>query len=131
MTGAKPLAGSRPFGFARSARILTASQFDAVYAKRLRVVDDCFSINAAPNTLGHPRLGLSIGGKAVGNSVARNRVKRQVREFFRQHAGELPGLDLVVGARNGARTAHNARLRESLAGLWIQIGKRCAQSRTQ
>jgi ribonuclease P protein component len=124
MAGAKAVS----LGFARTARLLTPKQFDAVYATRMRVVDGCFSINAAPNTLGHARLGLSIGSKAVGNSVARNRVKRQVRESFRHHAGVLPAWDLVVGARNGAKTAHNARLRESLAGLWIEIGKRCAQS---
>jgi ribonuclease P protein component len=121
MTGAKPTA----LGFPRRARLLTPPQFDAVYATRLRVVDGMFSINAARNTLGYPRLGLSIGSKAAGNSVQRNRVKRQVRESFRKEAGTLPALDLVVGARNGVRTAHNARLRESLAELWTEIRKRC------
>jgi len=121
MTGAKPAA----LGFVRRSRLLTPSQFDAVYATRQRVVDGCFSINAVRNTLGYPRLGLSIGSKAAGNSVERNRVKRQVRESFRKEAGTLPALDLVVGARNGVRTAHNARLRESLAALWTEIRKRC------
>ena len=115
-------------GFARSQRLLNAAAFDAVYARRLRVMDSFFSVNAAPNTLGLARLGLSIGAKAVGNSVARNRVKRVVRESFRHCAPELAGLDLVVGARNGARTAHNARLRESLEGLWKEIRKRCVVS---
>ena len=124
MTGAP----SASQGFARHQRILNAAGFDAVYAHRLRVLDSFFSVNAAPNTLGHARLGLSIGTKAVGNSVARNRVKRLVRESFRRAAPELAGLDLVVGARNGARTAHNARLRESLDGLWKQIRNRCVVS---
>jgi len=118
----------RRFGFTRSQRLLNAAAFDAVYKLRVRVVDDCFAVNAAPNTLGHARLGLSIGAKAVGNSVARNRVKRQVRDSFRLVAPDLPGLDLVVGARNGARTAHNAQLRESLDGLWKKIQKRCVVS---
>jgi ribonuclease P protein component len=48
-------------------------------------------------------------------------VKRLVRESFRSVAAHLGGIDLVVGARNGARTAHNARLRESLDGLWKQV----------
>lgn len=115
-------------GFAPHQRILTAAAFDAVYSQRIRAMDSFFSVNAAPNTLGYPRLGLSIGKKAVGNSVARNRVKRQVRESFRVMAAQMPGLDLVVGARNNARTAHNARLRESLDGLWKEIQKRCVVS---
>ncbi|MEO6516944.1 MAG: ribonuclease P protein component [Steroidobacteraceae bacterium] len=115
-------------GFAPHQRILTAAGFDAVYSHRLRALDSFFAINAAPNTVGHARLGLSIGKKAVGNAVARNRVKRQVRESFRRVASQLPGVDVVVGARNGARTAHNARLQESLDGLWKEIQKRCVVS---
>jgi ribonuclease P protein component len=122
MTGAK----QRAYRFTRQQRLLSPAQFAAVYATRRRVVDGCFSINVAPNELGFARLGLSIGAKAVGDSVVRNRVKRQVRESFRVEASQLPALDLVVGARNGARTAHNARLRESLAALWVEIRKRCA-----
>jgi ribonuclease P protein component len=114
--------------FGRQQRLLNAASFDAVYRHRVRVTDDHFAINAAPNQQGHARLGLSIGAKAVGNAVARNRVKRVVRESFRLSAAGLPGLDLVVGARNGARTAHNAQLRESLDGLWKKIRERCVVS---
>jgi ribonuclease P protein component len=115
-------------GFAPHQRLHNAAAFDGVYSKRARVVDSCFAVNFTPNTLSHARLGLSIGSKAVGNSVERNRVKRVVRESFRLAAPDLAGLDLVVGARNGARTAHNARLRESLDGLWKEIRKRCVVS---
>ena len=115
-------------GFARQQRLLKASEFGAVYARRQRVADGCFTVNFLPNQLGHARLGLSIGAKAVGNSEARNRVKRVVRDSFRQIAAELSGIDLVVGARNGARTAHNARLRECLDGLWKQVKKSCVVS---
>jgi ribonuclease P protein component len=115
-------------GFTRQQRLLKASEFEAVYARRRRVSDVCFAVNFMPNQLGHARLGLSIGAKAVGNAVARNRVKRAVRESFRKAAGDLGGVDLVVGARNGARTAHNARLRESLDGLWKQVQQSCVVS---
>jgi ribonuclease P protein component len=117
MSGAPP-AGQ---GFARRQRILKSTEFEAVYARRRRAMDSFFAVNFAPNECGFARLGLSIGAKAVGNSVARNRVKRLVRESFRGIAAGLGGIDLVVGARNGARTAHNARLRESLDGLWKQV----------
>lgn len=121
-------ANSVPQGFAPQQRLLKGSAFDAVYAQRRRVVDSCFAVNFMPNELGRARLGLSIGAKAVGNAVARNRVKRAVRESFRKVAADLAGFDLVVGARSGAKTAHNARLRESLDGLWKQVQKSCVVS---
>ena len=115
-------------GFPRPARLLTGKDFDRVYALRKRVSDSYFSVNYAPASTGEPRLGLSVGAKMAGNSVSRNRVKRTIRESFRQHRGTLPPLDLVVGARALVRTAHNARLRDSLAELWTRIAKQCAVS---
>jgi ribonuclease P protein component len=103
--------------FPRDVRLLGPKDFERVYSLRRRVTDSNFSINFAPSPTGQARLGLSVGAKAVGNAVARNRVKRVVRDWFRLCKGELPPLDFVVGARNGAASAHNAQLRDSLAYL--------------
>lgn len=48
-----------------------------------------------------PRIGITVSSK-VANAVARNRVKRWVREAFRAVRGDLPPVDLVVIARRGA-----------------------------
>ena len=48
------------------------------------------------------RLGVTVSTK-VGKAVARNRVKRSVREIFRTCRAELAGrTDLVVIAKRGA-----------------------------
>ena len=118
----------RPLGFPPRSRLLSPKDFERVYALRRRVSDSYFSVNFAPSPANCPRVGLSVGAKMVGNAVSRNRVKRTVRESFRQHAALLPPVDLIVGARAMARTAHNARLRESLADLWKKIATQCAAS---
>lgn len=48
-----------------------------------------------------PRIGITVSSK-VANAVARNRVKRWVREAFRAVRADLPPVDLVVVARKGA-----------------------------
>ncbi len=49
-----------------------------------------------PNSQGHARLGLAISKKVLARAVARNQVKRIVRDSFRRHAAELPAYDIVV-----------------------------------
>lgn len=85
-------------------------------------------VSAKMNGLGHPRLGLAVGVRAAGGAVARNRVKRRIREYFRQHQLELPMVDLVVNARSAAAKATHAQTSESLDAHWRRVSERCARS---
>jgi ribonuclease P protein component len=71
--------------------------------------------------MGCPRLGLAVASKVAGSSVERNRLRRIVRESFRLHQHELPGVDIVVSARPRARGASSKELREALDSLWAQV----------
>jgi ribonuclease P protein component len=52
----------------------------------------------------------------IGNAVVRNRVKRVVREVFRQHRVDLmPPTDMVVIAKPGADTLTYAQVAGELA----------------
>jgi ribonuclease P protein component len=74
------------------------------------------------------RLGIAVAKKAVGAAVARNRIKRVIREYFRQTRGQLPALDIVVQARPAAARTGNDGLRKSLERHWQELIKRCAAS---
>jgi len=80
-----------------------------------------FTVLYRPNNGDEARLGLAIGKKHCKHATGRNRLKRLVRESFRQHRDQLAGLDIVVLNQPAATTASNASLLASLAAHW----KRC------
>ncbi len=109
-------------------RLRRKGDFDAAYARGRRTSDGLFSVTMRVNEAGAPRLGLAVAVKVAGNAVARNRLRRIIRESFRLHQHELPAVDLVVSARPGTRGAAPQALRASLAALWRKVSEQCATS---
>jgi ribonuclease P protein component len=67
-----------------------------------KVHSENFVVISKTSDRAETRLGITVSGK-VGNSVVRNRIKRQLREFFRRRRFELPrGIDVLVIARKSA-----------------------------
>jgi ribonuclease P protein component len=66
------------------------------------------------NLLGHPRMGLIVP-KFQSSAVARNRLRRRLREIWRRDIQpHQPATDLVIRARREAYGAGYAPLREQL-----------------
>ncbi len=112
--------------FPGSRRIRRKTDFQAAYAAGWRIGNGFFGITARRNEQGEPRLGLAVAVRIAGNGVERNRLRRIIRESFRLHQHELPGVDLIVSARERARGAGGAELRTALLGLWKKVTEQCA-----
>lgn len=94
-----------------------------------RSADPYFTVLAGPVRPGQARLGLAISKKQARRAVDRNRLKRVVRETFRQHRARLPGTDIVVLARAAAVGVPRRRLTDSLEQHFTRLGERVAPAR--
>ncbi|MBF0379649.1 MAG: ribonuclease P protein component [Magnetococcales bacterium] len=106
--------------FPKSARILTSAGYRHVTGRNTKKsVSPHFLLFVLLNKGGkEPRLGMTVS-KKVGNAVVRNRIKRVVREFFRQNRSLLTSsFDCVVIARPRAGKTSGAELTKSLAKLF-------------
>jgi ribonuclease P protein component len=68
------------------------------------------------------RLGLTVP-RALGGAVVRNRIKRRLREAFRQHRAEFgPQWDIVLNPRRAALTAPFADLERAMQKVIEKCG---------
>ena len=93
----------------RQHRLSRSRDFDAVYRHGRSASTRFFVLYWFPQEEpGEPRFGFSVP-RAVGNSVARNRIKRQLRELWRARLGEVrAGHDFVLIVRPGLPEAVEA-----------------------
>lgn len=114
--------------FPRRARLLKPDEFKAVFGTGFRSSERWLSAIATPNTLGHARLGLAVAKKTVPDAVDRNRIKRQIRESFRNRQHELPSVDIVLLTRAGCQQATALQRHQILERLWTRIAVSCNAS---
>ena len=108
--------------FSRQERLKLRGDFGLVFAQGKVVSDRRLVVHGRANDLSHNRLGLGVGRKH-GGAVARNRLKRLLREAYRTQKPELPqGYDLVLVPRQGCPDDLQA-LRESLGQLLPRLAR--------
>ncbi len=115
--------GSSIYRLQKENRLLDAAAFSRVFKKATRSRDKWFTVLCRSNDKNIARLGLAISKKHCRKAHCRNRIKRIVRESFRQHQAILAGLDVVVINQPAAAGAGNRQLFDSMAGHWQQCEK--------
>lgn len=109
--------------FPRCVRLTEGRDYRKVYAHARRSGDRIFTVAWAPGEAGCARLGLAISRKCARSAVARQRIKRIVRESFRHVRASLPSVDIVVSCRPGSALQPNQDLRESLQRHWSRLSR--------
>ena len=103
-------------------RLLREDGFDhVVHAEN--IADKYFKIFFVRNGRKNARLGIIADKRTLPGAVQRNRVKRAIREAFRQHCIKAQQIDLVVMVRCADSTAAKS---EELKTLFSRVEDRCA-----
>jgi ribonuclease P protein component len=101
----------------RFLKLKNSAEFQSVYKGGAKKVSRSFVVFMLANGLDHSRVGLTTPRK-IGVAVARNRIRRRVREILRAAGSAVPrGVDIVVNPRSSACEREFAELRTELLSL--------------
>jgi ribonuclease P protein component len=115
----------KAFCFKKGERLVRRSDFERLSKDGHRIDSDYFVILYRRNGLGRMRLGVTVS-KRVGGAVIRNRLKRLVREHYRQHKGLFSdSYDVNVIAKRGSSDLPPRRIREALDAIVGDILRDC------
>jgi len=107
--------------FGKNRRLLKSSDYTEVFDNNsVRVAHPNLLILSEPNGTETSRLGLVIGKKNVPTAVARNRIKRVVRECFRLTPLPVP-VDIVFLARKDLGKLSAAELPGLIQQSWGRL----------
>ncbi len=110
-------------GFTAAHRLLRKDGFDRVlHAENL--ADKYFKVFFARNANNNARLGIVASKRMLPHATDRNRVKRIIRETFRQHRIKSRNIDLVVMVR---RAHAKDKLGQDLETLFNRVESKCAE----
>ena len=106
--------------FPKSKRLTLSAEFQRVREEGRVARGALLSMGVLPECSGTVRAGF-VTSRRVGNAVARNRVRRRLREIFRRHQHEIINATWVVTiARPQAARATSAALEHE----WLRLAKR-------
>jgi len=108
--------------FTRARRLLTAADFQAVFSgTEKRISRRYYLILFRRNQGVGSRLGMVVARKNIRLATRRNRVKRVVRETFRQHLHLLGDVDILFLPRRGIDELVPARQTRLLCEAWREL----------
>ncbi len=116
----------KPAGFPKGVRLLRHADFERVYQQGRRHFSPSMTVFFLEReAAGGPRVGLTVG-KVLGGAVARNRIKRRMREAIRTHLSPLTAnVDVVINPKKSAAVLETEKLQAEIERAFaaVQQGK--------
>jgi len=109
--------------FDKSGRLRRRADFISLSVSATKATAPHFIVLRGNSARSSVRIGITVSRK-VGNAVCRNRIKRLIREFFRNNRDLFSSADYNVIARTGAGLLKYATVCQELANALIGIGQR-------
>ena len=111
--------------FSRCVRLTRASEFERTLRNPdLRIRQGSLRLDAIANTMQTARLGVVVAKRAVAKAHDRNRIKRVVRNRFRNARAHFAAVDMVIRV---LAPVDRARLHSTLDLLFAELEERTGE----
>ena len=108
--------------FTKAQRLLTPAAFREVFdAPERKLHQSHLMAFVRSSASAHARVGMAITKRKVPTAVARNLIKRQIREIFRVQASELGNKDIVFIIKKPIKDLNNKELRSEINNILKKI----------
>jgi len=109
------------FIFDKKLRLLKSYEFNNLRGNSIKVENKEFYLIFKENVFDNSRIGLTVS-KRIGNAVARNRIKRIIRDYFRRNRSIISNnIDIIVIAKKYVAGKTNKEIFESLRKVFNKI----------
>ena len=113
------------YRFTKEQRLLTPAAFREVFdAPERKLHQSHLMAFVRTNTHDKPRVGMAITKRKVPTAVARNLIKRQIREQFRVKAISLENKDIVFIVKSSIKDLTNNELKNEINNIFKKIEKK-------
>lgn len=108
--------------YPKAKRLLKPDEFKAVFNQPLfKIHSSHFMAFAYDSKSEQARLGMAITKKRIPKAVARNTIKRIIREQFRHKHPQLPALDLVFILKKSTKALNNDQMRQEIDDILAKV----------
>ena len=109
--------------FSKYQRVLKNREYREIYNSSQRGGSAHFNYHILVYRQQRSRIGITVSKKVSKNAVDRNRIKRQVKEFYRLHQDQLTVGAVVITAKPSCGRANDIDRYASLEHLWQKVLK--------